>query len=58
MAFSNPISSADLSVGISADNETPDEADTIQLTVTTSNLGPELATGVQVTEALPAGLTF
>ncbi len=58
LAFSNPTSSADLSVAITADNETPDETDTINLTVTTTNLGPALATGVQVTDVLPAGLTY
>ena len=37
---------------------TPNVGDQITFTVTLSNQGPDAATGVQVTDLLPAGLTF
>jgi uncharacterized repeat protein (TIGR01451 family) len=37
---------------------TPNVGDTITFTVTLSNQGPDAAAGVQVTDLLPAGLTF
>lgn len=58
LAFANPVPSADLNTSISADNETPIENETITITVATSNIGPDEATGVQITETLPVGLTF
>ena len=39
-------------------NPTPNVGDQITFTVTLSNQGPDAATGVQVTDLLPAGLTF
>ena len=39
-------------------NPTPNVGDTITFTVTLSNTGPNTATNVQVTDVLPAGLTF
>ncbi|MCD6136616.1 DUF11 domain-containing protein, partial [Candidatus Bipolaricaulota bacterium] len=49
---------ADLSLTKSVDNAEPQEGDTIVYTITLTNGGPSTATGVQVTDALPAGLTY
>jgi uncharacterized repeat protein (TIGR01451 family) len=49
---------ADLSLIKSVDNADPNEGDTIVYTITLTNGGPSDATGVQVTDALPAGLTY
>jgi uncharacterized repeat protein (TIGR01451 family) len=39
-------------------NATPNVGDQITFTETLSNLGPDAATGVQLTDLLPAGLSF
>jgi uncharacterized repeat protein (TIGR01451 family) len=49
---------ADLAVAKSVSDATPNVGDTITYTVTVSNAGPDAATNVQVTDLLPAGLTF
>ena len=49
---------ADLSVTKTVSDATPNVGDQITFTVTLSNSGPDAATGVQVTDLLPAGLTF
>jgi uncharacterized repeat protein (TIGR01451 family) len=49
---------ADLAVAKTVNNFTPNVGDTITYTVTASNNGPDDATGVIVTDPLPAGLTF
>jgi uncharacterized repeat protein (TIGR01451 family) len=49
---------ADLSVLKTVNNPTPNVGDQITFTVTLSDLGPSTATGVQLTDLLPAGLTF
>ncbi|MEA3239757.1 MAG: lamin tail domain-containing protein, partial [Candidatus Bipolaricaulota bacterium] len=49
---------ADLSLVKSVDNAEPQEGDTIVYTITLANDGPSVATGVQITDALPAGLSY
>ncbi|WP_367288097.1 DUF11 domain-containing protein [Laspinema palackyanum] len=49
---------SDLSLRKSVDNLNPTVGDTIAYTVTLTNNGPSDATGVQITDQLPAGLTY
>src|SRR6185369_14699202 len=49
---------ADLSVLKTVDNPTPNVGDQVVYTITLTNAGPDDATGVQVTDLLPAGLTY
>ncbi|NDJ86452.1 MAG: DUF11 domain-containing protein, partial [Chloroflexi bacterium] len=49
---------ADLGVTKTVDNLTPNEGDTIVYTITVTNAGPHDATGVQVTDSLPSGVTY
>ena len=49
---------ADLSVTKIVDDNTPDRSQNVVFTITVANGGPQAATGVQVTDLLPAGLTF
>ncbi|MGQ0722466.1 MAG: FlgD immunoglobulin-like domain containing protein [Candidatus Eiseniibacteriota bacterium] len=52
------VQAVDLAVGKIVDDATPEEGGTIQYTVTVTNNGPNVATGVEITDVLPAGLTF
>lgn len=52
------IQSADLAVAVTVDDATPNEGDTIRYTITLTNNGPFAATNVDVTDVLPAGVTF
>ncbi|KRF35897.1 S-layer homology domain-containing protein [Paenibacillus sp. Soil787] len=60
-ATSNPINvigQADLSLQVEVSNITPKVGDLITYTLTLTNSGPDAATGVKVTAALPAGVAF
>ncbi|MBU8869431.1 MAG: DUF11 domain-containing protein, partial [Gemmatimonadales bacterium] len=52
------VQSADLQVVKTVDEATPNEGGTVVYTLTISNLGPTDATGIAVTDALPAGVAF
>ncbi|MGB5577945.1 MAG: choice-of-anchor Q domain-containing protein, partial [Woeseiaceae bacterium] len=56
-AFS-PSVVADLGVVKTVDNAVPPEGGTVTYTVTVTNTGPSTATVVQLSDALPAGVTF
>ncbi|MDH3362377.1 MAG: DUF11 domain-containing protein, partial [Gammaproteobacteria bacterium] len=56
-AFS-PTVSADLGVSKTVDDPAPPEGDTVTYTVTVTNAGPSTATVVQLSDVLPAGVTF
>lgn len=49
---------ADLSIIKAVDNPSPNRGETITFTVTAINSGPAAATGVAISDPLPAGLTF
>jgi uncharacterized repeat protein (TIGR01451 family) len=52
------VQSADVFVTKTADNLTPTEFDPVVYTVTVSNNGPSNASGVNVSDLLPAGVTY
>ncbi len=52
------IPSAGLSLTKTADQSSVAELDPVTFTITVSNAGPDPATGVQISDSLPAGLTF
>src|SRR5262249_29390146 len=49
---------SDLALTKTVNNDAPNVGDTITFTVTLTDNGPDPATNVQVTDLLPAGLTF
>ena len=49
---------ADVSVTKFVDDSSPAEGETVTFTVTAANYGPEAATGVVVSDAIPSGLTL
>ena len=57
-AIVNGAANADVGVTKTVDRPAPLVGETVTFTVTVTNSGPEPATGVVVTDALPAGLTF
>ena len=52
------VTAVDLGLAKAADDATPDEGQTVTFTVTLTNVGPDAASGVSVSDPLPAGLTF
>ncbi|HMB71776.1 MAG TPA: hypothetical protein VKU85_20865, partial [bacterium] len=52
------VQAVDLAVTKVVDVATPDEGDTVVYTVTALNGGPDAATGVEITDLLPAGVTY
>jgi uncharacterized repeat protein (TIGR01451 family) len=50
--------SADVQVVKTVDNANPVRGDTVTFTITATNNGPSNATGIAITDALPAGLVF
>ena len=57
-AIVNGAANADVGVTKIVDRPAPLVGETVTFTVTVTNSGPSPATGVVVTDALPAGLTF
>ena len=57
-AIVNGAANADVGVHKTVDRPAPLVGETVTFTVTVTNSGPSPATGVVVTDALPAGLTF
>ncbi|WJS94590.1 Ig-like domain-containing protein [Flavobacterium johnsoniae] len=57
-ATATPVVRTNLSVTKSVDNTTPNAGSDVTFTITASNAGPSAATGVKVTDVLPAGYTF
>jgi uncharacterized repeat protein (TIGR01451 family) len=58
MAFANPPASADIQLDLAVSQPNPLEGESLDITLTATNLGPENATGIEITNTLPTGLTF
>ena len=52
------VGATDLAITKTVNNETPNEGGTITYTVAVTNNGPNNATSLQVTDVLPAGVTY
>ena len=58
LAFANTTVNADIAVGMTVDEAAPREGDAVAYLINVGNNGPVAATNVQITDLLPAGLTF
>ncbi|MCK5618957.1 MAG: DUF11 domain-containing protein, partial [Candidatus Krumholzibacteria bacterium] len=58
IAFNDLNLGADLSLKMVLDDTLKNVADTVSVYLTLANVGPDDATGIQVTDLLPAGLTY
>jgi uncharacterized repeat protein (TIGR01451 family) len=59
MAFRGPeVAESDLEVALTASDTVPIEGDTLAYSITVRNAGPDGASGVQLFDLLPAGLTY
>ena len=52
------VQTLDLAIAKSVDDSFPNEGDTINYTLVLTNNGPDAGTNVEVTDALPSGVTF
>lgn len=52
------VAQSDLAVEKTVNNATPNVGDDVIFSITVTNQGPDAATGVQVTDQLPAGLSY
>ncbi|MEL7488072.1 MAG: DUF11 domain-containing protein, partial [Pseudomonadota bacterium] len=56
--YQTVVPTADLSLSKTVDDEFPNFGDTVVFTLTLDNDGPDDATGVEVTDSLPSGLSY
>ncbi|MDD5392160.1 MAG: SdrD B-like domain-containing protein [Thiothrix sp.] len=58
IGYQPPPPKSDLSIIKAVDNANPKHGDTVVYTLTVTNQGPDAATAVNVTDVLPAGITY
>ena len=58
VTFTNTQDAADLSLTKTASRAIAESGDTIVYVLTLTNAGPDTATGVQITDQLPSGITY
>ncbi|MEW5800648.1 MAG: hypothetical protein AB1847_00955 [bacterium] len=56
--YLNGGSQADLAIEKTVDQKTPSIGEVVTFTITMTNNGPDMATGIQVTDVLPEGLVY
>ncbi len=57
-SVSSGIQNSDIGIAKTVNNLTPNVGDVAVFTITVNNVGPDAATGLQVTDQLPSGFTF
>ena len=55
---SDPVATADVAVDKTVDNAAPNPGETINYTITVTNNGPSAARLIEITDLLPAGVTY